>query len=439
METAFVNIWNSRAGAIAWDPEAQLGSFEFDPSFIKNEWDLSPLQMPLSAARGHVFTFPELRNSKAFKGLPGLLADSLPDRYGNTLINAWLTRRGRPSDSLNPVEILCFTGKRGMGALEFEPAIPRVPDSSTKIEINDLVNIANDILTGRQDFSADLTQHEEKALLDILKIGTSAGGARAKAVIAFNPETKEVRSGQVVVPKGFTHWMIKFDGVADSQFGASHGYGRVEMAYALMAKEAGIEMTECRLLEEHGRAHFITRRFDREPGKGKLHVQSVYAMRHFDFNEVTSYSYEQLFETMRLLGLPYPQAEQLFRRMVFYVMSRNCDDHTKNFAFIMDKSGAWSLSPAFDVCHSFRPGSTWVSQQSLSVNGKRQNITRDDLLSVAKQMNIKKADAIVSHINEIVSRWPEFAEKTKVDAALRDAIGRTLIRINVTASKHTSP
>jgi serine/threonine-protein kinase HipA len=427
METAYVNIWNVRVGAIAWNPSTGLGTFEFEPSFFNNAWDLAPLQMPLLQARGRTFTFPELRESKAFKGLPGLLADALPDRYANALMNTWLARRGRPSNSLNPVEMLCFIGKRGMGALEFEPAVPRVSDSSTKIEINDLVKIANDILSGRQDFSANLSDNEEKALLDILKIGTSAGGARAKAVIAFNPDSKEVRSGQVNASKGFTHWLIKFDGVTDSQFGATDGYGRVEMAYHQMAKAAGIEMTECRLLEEHGRAHFMTRRFDREPGKGKIHMQSFYAMQHFDFNEVTSYSYEQLFETMRLLGLPYTQAEQLFRRMVFNVISRNCDDHTKNFAFIMDKYGAWNLSPAFDVCHTYRPGSAWGSQQSLSVNGKRNNITRDDLLSVARQMNIKKAASIVTHVNDIVNKWPEYAEEIRITPALRDVIDKTLI------------
>lgn len=430
MNTAYVKIWNIRVGAIAWNESSGLGSFEFEPSFLNNKWDLAPLQMPVAEARGRVFSFSELRNNKTFKGIPGLLADALPDKYGNVLINTWLTRRGRPSDSMNPVETLCFIGKRGMGALEFEPSVPKVSDSSTKIEIDDLVQIANDILSGCQDFSANLTDHEEKALVDILKIGTSTGGARAKALIAFNPMTNEVRSGQLLAPKGFTHWLIKFDGVKDSQFGSTHGYGRVEMAYSLMAKDAEIEMTECRLLEENNRAHFMTRRFDREPGKGKIHVQSFCAMQHFDFNDVTSYSYEQLFETMRMLGLPYPQAEQLFRRMVFNVISRNCDDHTKNFAFIMNKDGVWKLSPAFDVCHSYRPGSTWVNQQSLSVNGKRQNITRDDFLSVAKQMSIKKAPTIIDQINKIVQNWSHYADRVEVSHELESAIQKTLININ---------
>jgi serine/threonine-protein kinase HipA len=428
--TATVKIWNTRVGAIAWDDATGIGDFEFEPSFLKNDWDLAPLKMPLTGARGRIFTFSELKNSKTFKGLPGLVADVLPDKYGNALIDAWLARNGRPSGSMNPVEILCFIGKRGMGALEFEPPEPKKNNTSTKIEVNALVEIANDILAGRKNFSTNLSADEEKALLDMLKIGTSAGGARAKAVIAFNPETMEVRSGQADAPKGFTHWLIKFDGVTDNQFGTADGYGRVEMAYYLMAKAAEIEMTDCRLLEEHGRAHFMTRRFDREIGNGKIHLQSFCGMQHYDFNDVNSFSYEQLFETMRLLGLPYTQAEQLYRRMVFNVIARNCDDHTKNFAFLMDKTGTWALSPAFDVCHSYRPGSAWVSQQSLSVNGKRQGITRDDLLSVAKQMNIKKAVSIVDQINKVVNNWPQYAEETNLNPKLRDAINATLMNLN---------
>lgn len=427
MQTAYINIRDERVGAVAWDNERGYGSFQFEPSFSGKNLDLAPLKMPLAEARNRIFAFPELRASPAFKGLPGLLADSIPDRYGNEIINNWLTRRGRPSNSLNPVEMLCFIGRRGMGALEFEPAEPRISDRSVKIEISGLVKIASEILSGRQDFITNVSENDEKALLDILKISSSAGGARAKAVIAYNSKTGEVRSGQLLAPKGFTHWIIKFDGVTDSQFGLSHGYGRVEYAYHLMAKDAGIEMTECRLLEENGRAHFMTKRFDREADSGKVHVQSFCAMQHFDFNDVFTYSYEQLFETMRMLGLPYPEADQLYRRMVFNVLARNCDDHTKNFAFTMRKEGEWKLSPAFDLCHSYRPGSAWVSQQSLSVNGKRQNITRDDFLSVAKHMNIKKAPQIIAKVNESVLKWNQYAEEARVDAKLRDTIYSTLI------------
>lgn len=424
--TAFVHIWGQRVGAIFWDPSTGIGSFEYDPAFLKNDWNLSPVKMPIDSGR-RIFTFPELRDINTFKGLPGLLADALPDKYGNALINAWLTRQGRASNSMNPVELLCFIGTRGMGALEFEPTTLKTKNTSTKIEIGDLIEIAEKILSGRKDFSINLAKNEEKALLDILKIGSSAGGARAKAVIAYNKKTHEVRSGQAEAPKGFTHWLIKFDGVTDKQFGASSGYGRVEMAYYLMAKDAGIEMTECRLLEEHGRAHFMTRRFDRVSGKGKLHVQSFCAMQHYDFNEINLYSYEQLFETMRLLGLPYPQAEQLYRRMVFNVMGRNCDDHTKNFAFVMDKKGKWKLSPAYDVCHAYRPGSEWVSQHNLSINGKRKNISKDDLLEVARQMNVKKANTIIKEIADTISQWDSYADKVQVDTKLKQAIGKTLI------------
>jgi serine/threonine-protein kinase HipA len=351
----------------------------------------------------------------------------LPDKYGNSLINAWLASNGRPADSMNPVELLCFIGQRGMGALEFEPVLPKANSGATKIELNSLIHVAQEILLGRQNFNTDLSSDEAKALTDILKIGTSAGGARAKAVIAFNPETNEIRTGQADAPKGFTHWLLKFDGVNDQQIGTSSGYGRVEMAYYLMAKEAAIEMTECRLLEENTRAHFMTKRFDREHGKGKLHVQSFCAIAHYDFNEITLFSYEQLFETMRSMRLPYNDAEQLYRRMVFNVMARNCDDHTKNFSFIMDRTSQWKLAPAFDVCHAFRPGSSWVSQHSLSINGKRMNISRNDLLEVAKKMNIKKADAIIDQVNAAVSKWNEFAEQTNVKKDLKEAISKTLL------------
>jgi serine/threonine-protein kinase HipA len=425
--TAYINIWNKRVGAIAWDDSNGLASFEYETSFLANNWDLAPLKMPILGADKKVFSFPELRGTSTFKGLPGLLADVLPDKYGNSLINAWLASNGRPADSMNPVELLCFIGKRGMGALEFEPVLPKANNGPTKIELNSLIHIAQEILLGKQNFNANLYSDEAKALSDILKIGTSAGGARAKAVIAFNPETNEIRSGQADAPKGFTHWLLKFDGVTDQQIGTSSGYGRVEMAYYLMAKEAAIEMTECRLLEENDRAHFMTKRFDREHGKGKFHVQSFCAIAHNDFNEITLFSYEQLFETMRSLLLPYTDAEQLYRRMVFNVMARNCDDHTKNFSFIMDKTGQWKLSPAFDVCHSYRPGSSWVSQHSLSINGKRIDITRNDLLQVAKKMNIKKADTIIDQVHVAVSKWNDFAAQTGVKKDLKEAISKTLL------------
>jgi serine/threonine-protein kinase HipA len=427
--TAYINIWNKRVGAAAWDAANGIASFEYEPAFLANNWDLSPIKMPINGSERQVFSFPELRNLSTFKGLPGLLADVLPDKYGNSIINAWLASNGRPSDSMNPVELLCFIGSRGMGAIEFEPVLPIANSGSTTIELNSLIQIAQDILLGKQKFNTNFSANEAKALSDILKIGTSAGGARAKAVIAFNSNTNEIRSGQAHVPEGFTHWLIKFDGVSDYQLGATSGYGRVEMAYYLMAKEAEIEMTECRLLEENDRAHFMTKRFDRGLGNEKIHMQSFCAIAHYDFNEINSFSYEQLFQTMRTMLLPYPDAEQLYRRMVFNVLARNCDDHTKNFSFLMDINGKWRLAPAFDVCHSYRPDSTWVSQHSMSINGKRQNITRNDLLQVAKQMNIKKANLIIDKVQHAISKWDEYASVTNVNLELKDAIERTLLKL----------
>jgi serine/threonine-protein kinase HipA len=427
ISTAFINIWDERVGAIVWDENTGLASFEYEPTFLARNWDVAPLKMPILDAEKRIFSFPELRGTATFKGLPGLLADVLPDKYGNSLINAWLASNGRPSDSMNPVELLCFIGQRGMGALEFEPMLPKQYNETSKIELNSLIRMAEEILLGKQNFSTTLSSEETKTLSDILKIGTSAGGARAKAVISFNPTTNEIRSGQADAPDGFSQWLIKFDGVTDQQIGTSLGYGRVEMAYYLMAKEALIEMSECRLFEENDRAHFMTKRFDRGPANEKLHVQSFCAITHRDFNEISSFSYEQLFETMRSLLLPYTDAEQLYRRMAFNVMARNCDDHTKNFSFIMSKTGQWKLAPAFDICHAYRPGSSWVSQHSLSINGKRMNITHDDLLEVAQKMNIKKAPSIIDQVSLAIKKWPDFAAQTNVKKELREAISKTLV------------
>ncbi|SDD08353.1 serine/threonine-protein kinase HipA [Algoriphagus faecimaris] len=424
-------IWDRLAGAVLWDADRQLASFEFDRSFLRSGWDISPILMPLSQGN-RLYTFPETRSSRGdsfdtFRGLPGLLADMLPDKYGNQLINAWLMQNGRPTDSLNPVELLCFIGKRGVGALEIKPALRNESARTNALEINSLVAIAQKVLNAKEHFQSDISQEEEAALADILKIGTSAGGARAKAVIAFNPKTGEVKSGQVKAPKGFSHWILKFDGVHDSQFGSTAGYGRVEMAYYLMAKGAGIEMNECRLLEENGRAHFMTKRFDRTDTGEKIHMQSLCGIRHFDFNQVGVYSYEQVFETMRMLRLSYPEAEQMFLRMVFNVVARNCDDHTKNFAFLMDQRGKWTLSPAYDICHAYRPGSIWVSSQSLQVNGKREGITEDDFLEVAQKMNIKKPKEKIERVKMAIKKWNQFADQVQVEKRLRDSIQKTLL------------
>lgn len=431
--TAFVKIWGETVGAVAWNEESGVASFEYDPKFTSLGWDLAPIKMPISQG-GRVFSFPELRAARnsefdTFKGLPGLLADALPDKYGNQLINVWLAQNGRPANSMNPVEQLCFIGGRGMGALEFEPAQLK-SQQAFSVEVKSLVEIAQKMLSKREGFEENLQADEETAMIEILKIGTSAGGARPKAVIAYNKNTKEVRSGQTLAPEGFEHWLIKLDGVSDAQFGESLGYGRVEMAYYLMAKASGVDMMECELLEENRRAHFMTKRFDREGNDTKYHVQTFCAMEHLDFNEVTSFSYEQLFQTMRSLGMSYPEAEQMFRRMVFNVLARNCDDHTKNFAFRLAKNGNWEITPAYDVCHSYKPGSRWVSQHALSVNGKRKDITKSDLLKVAKSMNIKKAEKIIKEISNKVALWDDYAEEVNVAPALRKEIKSTLISMD---------
>ena len=422
VRTAFVNIWDTLVGAVAWNEQNGLASFEYDPKFLSYGWDLTPFKMPIENG-AKIYSFPELRGN-TFKGLPGLLADVLPDRYGNQLIHNWLMHHGRLPESMNPVETLCFIGSRGMGALEFEPSSLKKQKNTFQVEIDGLVRIAQKMLSKQEHFETSVGKDQEKAMLDILKIGTSAGGARPKAIIAFNEKTGEVRSGQTRSPEGFEHWLIKLDGVSDAQFGESSGYGRVEMAYYLMAKDSGIEMQESRLLEENGRAHFMTKRFDRE-GTQKHHVQTWCALEHFDYNDVFSFSYEQLFQTMRMLRLSYPEMEQMFRRMVFNVMARNCDDHTKNFAFRLKREADWELAPGYDICHAYRPNSQLVSQHAISVNGKRNNIQKKDLLSIAESMYIKRASQMIDQINNVVANWKNYADEVKVNAKLRDAIALT--------------
>lgn len=431
--TAFVKIWGETVGAIAWDEQQQIGTFEYDSKFIQHQWELSPLKMPLNTSQ-NIFSFPENRPSRnslynTFKGLPGLLADVLPDKYGNQLINVFLAQQGRSEDSMNPVEQLCFIGTRGMGALEFEPVTLPSRNRTSLVEIDNLVKVAQKMLQQRTSFQTDFQKDEEEAVKQLITIGTSAGGARPKAVIAYNEKTQEVRSGQTNVPKGFEHWLIKLDGVSDVQLGDTQGYGRVEMAYYLMAKDAGIDMMPCTLLEENGRAHFMTKRFDRDQNT-KHHVQTFCALKHFDFNEVTSFSYEQLFQTMRELRLPYSAAAELYRRMVFNVLARNCDDHTKNFSFILKKGETWQLAPAYDICHAYRPGSPWVSQHALSINGKRQNITKDDFLEVAKSMNIKHAKTIIAQVNKVISNWNSYADAVHVDSVKKKNIKDSLIELS---------
>ena len=433
VDAAEVRIWGELVGAVRWDTAKALATFQYMPSFLNKKWELSPIKMPIQAG-DRIFSFPELSRTRpgepnTFKGLPGLLADVLPDKYGNQLLDIWLAQNGRPSGDMNPVEQLCFIGARGMGAIEFEPVQLNPSKQAFTIEVRSLVEMAERILSKRKSFQANLQEDERKAMLDILRVGTSAGGARPKAVIAYNKQTGEVKSGQTKAPQGFEHWLLKLDGVSDAQFGSSSGWGRVEMAYHLMATDCGIEMMECQLLEENGRAHFMTKRFDREGHDIKHHVQTFCAIQHYDFNNLYAYSYEQLFQTMRVLKLSYPEAEQMYRRMVFNVMATNYDDHTKNFAFILKKGEKWKLAPAYDVCYSYDPTNTWVSQHTLSINGKHKDINKEDLLQIAKANSIKKAENIIAEIKLVVSNWEQYAQQTNVSKEKKETIAKTLIAL----------
>ncbi|MBC8319896.1 MAG: type II toxin-antitoxin system HipA family toxin [Bacteroidetes bacterium] len=431
VDVAEITIWGELAGAVRWDETMQLASFQYGNDFLAKNLDLSPIKMPVSNGN-RIYSFPELLRSgntveNAFNGLPGLLSDSLPDKYGNSLIDSWLSQQGRSPQSMNPVEKLCFIGARGMGALEFRPAIFKRSKNTFAIEVDSLVQLSNQILNQRESFYTNLSNNEKEAMKHIIKVGTSAGGMRAKAIVAYNEKTGEVRSGQTRVPKGFEHWLLKLDGVNENQLGVPKGYGRIEMAYYLMALDCEITMMKSRLLEENERAHFMTMRFDREGSDIKHHIQTFCGIQHFDYNDVVSYSYEQLFQTMRMLRLDYSQAKQMFRRMVFNVAANNCDDHTKNFAFRLRQNGAWELAPAYDVSYSYDPKSIWVSQHALSINGKRKNISKDDLVVVGKQMNIKKSESIIKQISEVVNKWPDYADETKVSNSQRDTISSTLM------------
>jgi serine/threonine-protein kinase HipA len=416
VNTAFVRLWDDLVGAVAWDREKEIAVFEYEPSFLQRNLNIAPLYMPLSQAlRGSAkFSFPGL-GKNTYRGLPGLLADSLPDNFGNRIIDKWLAEQGRTAQDFSSVERLCYTGTRAMGALEFSPLINAQLEESVPVEIAELIDLAQQVIDEREHLQTSIAGSATTALLDILRVGTSAGGNRPKAVIAINDKSSEIRSGQAAVPPKFTHWIIKFDGVKDTSLGDPAGYGLIEYAYYKMALKAGIIMEECRILPENERSHFMSRRFDRGSDGSKLHMQSLCALAHFDFNQPGSYSYEQAFQVMRELRLPYNDAEQLFIRMVFNILARNQDDHTKNISFLMNKDGKWRLSPAYDVIYSYNPSGKWTSRHQMSVNGKRDDFNREDLLKVAGEMNIKTARDIIERVNQAINEWPEIAKDCGVD------------------------
>jgi len=416
VDTAIIRLWGQDIGAVSWLEDRAYGVFEYDPAFLNRGFDISPIHMGLDEAKkgDGTFFFPGL-NRETFLGLPGLLADSLPDKFGNRIIEAWLARRGRDALSFSPVERLCYTGKRAMGALEFAPPINRQLDRAVPVEVAELVDLAQSIMSERLSLEVAIgatDQEHSDALTDILRVGTSAGGARPKAVIAMN-EKGRIVSGQGDAPEGYDYWVLKFDGVNDLELGDPKGYGRIEYAYYLMAQSADIEMMESRLLEENGRAHFLTKRFDRVKGK-KIHMQSLCGMAHYDFNMAGAYSYEESFSVMRKLRLSKAEAIQQYRRMLFNVMARNQDDHTKNIAFLLDTDGRWRLSPAFDVIYSHNPAGKWTNQHQMSLNGKRDRFTIEDLIAVGQSISLPKPMEIISSVNDAVQRWPEFAKTAGV-------------------------
>lgn len=410
-----VNIWGSNVGALLWDADHEAASFQYEDKFLRSGLDLSPLIMPLQNSQGVVYQFLQNRNN-CFKGLPGLLADSLPDAFGNQIIDEWFASRGLSGEQITPLDRLCYVGKRAMGALEFEPSkmIPGL-DYSARIYIDELTKLAAEVFNNRMEFQSKLLR-QDKEILDILKVGTSAGGAKPKVIIAYNQSTNEVRSGQVTAPEGFTYWLLKFDGgiyeehahITDNP----KGIGAIEYAYYLMAKDAGIEMMECRLLQEGDSSHFMTKRFDRTDAGEKLHIQTLAGIAHYDRDQ--RYAYEQAFRLMRQMQLPYSQQEEFYRRMVFNVISRNHDDHTKNHSFLMDRAGRWRLAPAYDLCYSYNPHGRWTNRHQMSIHGKQDEFTRDDLVKVAERMGIKRGKEIIEKVIDAVSKWEIFAKEAGV-------------------------
>jgi serine/threonine-protein kinase HipA len=416
MTDANVMLWGRRIGAVSWLDERDIGVFQYAPEFVNSGIQVAPMTMPL---RNAPYEFPTLARD-TFNGLPGLLADSLPDKFGNAVTDAWLARLGRSPQSFNSVERLCYLGERGMGALEYQPVMHQRHSQDSALGVAELVNLANQVLSRREKLNGSLGGDDDHVPIeDIIRVGTSAGGARAKAILAWNEQTGEFRSGQVQHKDGFSNWLIKFDGVSgnrDKELADPQGYGQIEYAYYLMALEAGIIMSECRLHHEGGRSHFMTKRFDRNDSGHKLHMLSLGAMMHYDFNQAGAHSYEQAMNVIAQLDLSMAEREQLFRYAVFNVLARNQDDHVKNIAYLMDKSGQWQLAPAFDMVYSYNPNGAWTGKHQMSINGKRDGFKLSDMLALAQSGGIKTrvASRIVAEVTDAVARWPVFAGESGI-------------------------
>ena len=424
MSDVNVFLWGHRIGAVSWVAERSIGVFQYDPEFVGAGIEISPIVLPV---REEPYSFPAL-NVETFKGLPGMVCDSLPDTFGNSLIDVWLAETRQPHEKFNPVDRLCYVGKRGIGALEYSPTLR--DEWKNEVRITQLADTIDRVFNDRSCLDGRLFDKDDQdALESVLSVGTSAGGARAKAVLAWNPATGRFRSNQINLPAGYEHWLLKFDGISsdrNNEWTVPQGHGRIEFAYYLMARQTGIEMSECQLHHEDGQSHFMTRRFDRDSDGRKIHMQSLGALRHFDFNQPLVYAYEQVMQTIRELGLGMSTIEQQFRRTVFNIVGRNQDDHVKNIAFLMDQNGNWNLSPAYDVVYAYHPMALWARDHQMSVGGKRDNFDMEDLLNFAETSGLKKSTArrIVTEIISVVSQWPQFAKEAGVDKKTIGRIGQ---------------
>ncbi len=413
-----VHLWGTHVGSLAWEPAKQCYAFRFTPAFRQLGIDPAPLKMPV--ARDTIWTFDDLGRA-TYQGLPAMISDSLPDAFGNRLIEATLLDYGLDQGAITPLDRLAYIGSRAMGAFRFKPS--RGPsEKATAIDLRNLVDEA------RQAISTQPGGTEATTLQHIIQVGISAGGARPKAVVCWNPKTNTFRSGQFDAPAGFEHWLLKFDGIEKGQIDANEprNEGRVEYAYHLMARAAGLEMSDCRLHEEGGRAHFMTRRFDREGASTRHHIQTLCAMAHMDLKHAGAHSYTQLFDTLASLHLPDSSFQETFRRMAFNVMARNMDDHTKNHSFRLKERGNWELSPAYDLTYAHNPNGNWNHQHFLAVNRKHDNITRPDLLVDAERFSIADRKSILDQVASAVGRWPEFAAQAGVPSDQAEEIRQDL-------------
>jgi len=419
-----VYLWGQLIGAVALDPVYGYHAFRYTPEFKAAGIEPAPLHMPVGEDTTFLFTdLPEA----SYKRLPAMLSDALPDDFGNALIDRYMAERGIPASAVTALDRLAYMSNRAMGALTFKPARGPATKKPVAIEMSELVTVARKAVTG----SIDSDEHANAALRSIIEVGTSAGGARAKAVIAWNRDTHEIKTGQLDAPPGFEHWLLKFDGMGkDSELGMAEDYGRIEYAYHLMAKHAGLDMMESRLLEENGRAHFMTKRFDRSANNVRHHVQSFCALSHIDYKKKGANAYSQLFSTISQLGLPYEDLEEAFRRMAFNVMARNCEDHSKNFAFRLRQGHAWELAPAYDVTFAHNPKGEWTHQHLMSVNGKFKQFIQDDLLAEAERFGIGSAKRVMAEVRDAIQAWPTFAQQAGLSSRQIGIIDRELVRLD---------